>query len=777
MLKSVLVVLSLILIATGPTFAGTTITPTTTLTAETANNTSAADTFTGTSNGNPAPGNVSQEDVHKLLYTGSTAKVYAHLMGWFGTASHYDVGYDSATLAQAHKQISDMLNRGIDGAIIDWYGIGNTHINQASLYIKQDAETRGGQFKFAIMEDQGAVRSCAYQNGCDVTQKLIDDLNYIVNTYASSPAYMRIDGQPLIFTFDTENLPNIDWHKVMSTVQGNPKIVLRNDQGFRIWFTSGSYAWVTINKQNRDDWAQAYLDDFYATSRGYPTELVLAGVWKGFDDTLAAWSQNRIMNQNCGQVWLSTFNEMNKYFTADQQATAVQLVTWNDYEEGTEIETGIDNCVSVSGSVNGSTLYWSISGGQENTIDHYTIFISLDGENLMKLTDVPAGMHQLDLSSYGFGPANYSIYVKAVGRPSILNKVSGEIPFAIVNVPPIVVLNVNPTSGTAPVTVTASTAGSKDPDGNIVSTSIDFGDGTVVNAVSASHTYTTAGTYTITATVTDDYGSSTSATATVTVTAATKFTITAVMPLDGATVGQLVHFVATSKSDWPVTTMRIYVDNVSKYTVNADSIDTTLRLPIGPHYVVIQGWNQLGQVAKAPLNITVVNLPPVASLAVTPNYGFAPLLVTATASGSDPDGTISAISIDFGDGTVVQGPTATHQYAKSGQFTVTATVIDNNGATATAQKTVLVVRGKTSMLRPERGSRYTDPLMNGETTTLDSLIMAPRVGQERVARQIRGGNLSGGVLKVSPSVSRAVHLIFIDSVETIGTSESEKEGK
>ena len=37
---------------------------------------------------------------------------------------------------------------------------------------------------------------------------------------------------------------------------------------------------------------------------------------------------------------------------------AVQVVTWHDYEEGTEIQSGIDNCLTLSASVNGSMLSW-----------------------------------------------------------------------------------------------------------------------------------------------------------------------------------------------------------------------------------------------------------------------------------------------------------------------------------------------------------------------------------------------------------------------------------
>jgi phospholipase C len=65
-------------------------------------------------------------------------------------------------------------------------------------------------------------------------------------------------------------------------------------------------------------------------------------------------------------------------------------------------------------------------------------------------------------------------------------------------------LSVSPSSGNVPFTVTASTAGSTDPDGSIASSRIDFGDGTVVNGTSAQHTYSGSGTYTVVGTVTDN---------------------------------------------------------------------------------------------------------------------------------------------------------------------------------------------------------------------------------------------------------------------------------
>src|SRR3954447_3474029 len=108
-------------------FAQTQFNPSTTLTAETANNTSAADSFAPSANGNSGAGNISKVPTRTLLYPGSTAKLYAHLMPWFGFGNHIDVGYNSADIQQVRKQVTDMISRGLDGVIMDWYGRGATN--------------------------------------------------------------------------------------------------------------------------------------------------------------------------------------------------------------------------------------------------------------------------------------------------------------------------------------------------------------------------------------------------------------------------------------------------------------------------------------------------------------------------------------------------------------------------------------------------------------------------------------------------------------------------
>jgi hypothetical protein len=82
--------------------------------------------------------------------------------------------------------------------------------------------------------------------------------------------------------------------------------------------------------------------------------------------------------------------------------------------------------------------------------------------------------------------------------------------------------------------------------------------------------------------------------------------VTVCSPTPGATVTSPVRVTAAAKSAvGPITAMRIYVDNVSVYAINAAGIDTTLAISSGTHSMVVQAWDSTGVVFKTPLTIQV----------------------------------------------------------------------------------------------------------------------------------------------------------------------------
>jgi hypothetical protein len=175
------------------------------------------------------------------------------------------------------------------------------------------------------------------------------------------------------------------------------------------------------------DYGMSYLSSFYVTGISSGGQVVGAA-YKGFNDSLAAWGLHRIMGQQCGQTWLKTFSEINGFYNATKSLPALQLVTWNDYEEGTEIESGINNCFSVSAAVSGNSLNWTPKG-DERTVDHYQLYISSDRQNLMPLANMAVGLRSVNLCSYTIPVGNYVLYVQAVGKPSMANAISSPASF------------------------------------------------------------------------------------------------------------------------------------------------------------------------------------------------------------------------------------------------------------------------------------------------------------------------------------------------------------
>ncbi len=74
------------------------------------------------------------------------------------------------------------------------------------------------------------------------------------------------------------------------------------------------------------------------------------------------------------------------------------------------------------------------------------------------------------------------------------------------NSPPVASFTRTPSSGEASLNVSFNASGSYDSDGSITSYVWDFGDGGSASGVTASHTYTSSGTYTARLTVSDNHG-------------------------------------------------------------------------------------------------------------------------------------------------------------------------------------------------------------------------------------------------------------------------------
>jgi uncharacterized membrane protein len=108
--------------------------------------------------------------------------------------------------------------------------------------------------------------------------------------------------------------------------------------------------------------------------------------------------------------------------------------------------------------------------------------------------------------------------------------------------------------------------------------------------------------------------------------------------------------------------------------------------------ITINATNVAGVGTSAFFEAVTDQLPTTSITSVSPTSVYVGQTFTLNFAAADADGTIASISIDWGDGTnTALGGTATqatHSYASSGAFTITATTSDNSGNTASATYTL-----------------------------------------------------------------------------------------
>jgi len=411
-------------------------------------------------------GHVSNLSIKQLMYPGWNGRLICEYQPWFGLSTHKSVGYNENSPATVASQNSFMLAEGCDINLVDYYGSLDTKqsFNLATTNeVFADLNTRSGYpLQFGIMEDKGALKSTCPNSGqtesatvsC-LQNALIAEMDYINTHYANSPVYWTHNGQPVVAYFggrgDWPILTAVDWDNIWysvkahtDTYQARFKYVFQFGTFTSNGYDGGRFVWVqppAYGSMQQFWWGSktsaspTYLDTFYSAGLSHPSQLTIGALYKGFDDYAASWGANRVIAQQCGQVLLKTANEISKYFGASNpQIPYVQVITWNDYEEGTAAEEGVDNCYTVSSSISGNLLIWSLVASDPvyasiSTVHHFNVYFADAGGNLyLAGSNLAVSATSLDLSL--LVPAGtWTMYVEMVGQPLIINRMSNAVTY------------------------------------------------------------------------------------------------------------------------------------------------------------------------------------------------------------------------------------------------------------------------------------------------------------------------------------------------------------
>lgn len=284
----------------------------------------------------------------RTVDTSTSTKILADYQPWFGDRNHINVGYSTLDPNVLRKQIQQAKEMGIYGFAVDWYGDRQPFLDRSYALLQQIASET--HFHVCLMydetqEDNGHATDDALE-AFEKAYRL-----YIGPTAPGRDAYVRYQGRPVIFIFPKRG--HTDWARVRQAVNSwdQPPLLIYKDNppdqyagvfdGYYAWVNAGPKGWAPDGSH----WGGLYLEAFYHKMRDeHPDKMIIGTVWPGFNDTRASWSLNRHIDRRCGKTFEDTLHLFHQYDNPDRPMPFLMIATWNDYEEGTQIEDGISQC-------------------------------------------------------------------------------------------------------------------------------------------------------------------------------------------------------------------------------------------------------------------------------------------------------------------------------------------------------------------------------------------------------------------------------------------------
>jgi hypothetical protein len=227
-----------------------------------------------------------------------------------------------------------MKYSGIDGILFDWYGASDLYdydLIRRNTEAMIDRIDEAG-LKYAIVyEDRTISAALSLDPGLDRIGAGQQDMIYIEDNYFSNSSYITIDGKSLLMVFGPEEFHSPDeWTEIFSVFTREPLfLVLMGKSVETAPMSSGEYIWVDNNS----------LEGKYTNMNNF--DYFMGGAYPGFLDYYeeGGWGSgfDWYIEYDSG----TTFTN-NLLLAKDYEVDYLQLITWNDFGEGTIIEPTLE---------------------------------------------------------------------------------------------------------------------------------------------------------------------------------------------------------------------------------------------------------------------------------------------------------------------------------------------------------------------------------------------------------------------------------------------------
>lgn len=294
---------------------------------------------------------------------------YSGSWGWHWTMNHYhpnvihtdgrqDIAswyypligpYDSLDPAVLEYHVLLMKLGGIDGVIVDWYGPDKFNDydinNQRTLALLN--YTRKAGLKFSLCyEDQTIQQEVngGFISAGTAVAHAQQTMLYVQTNFFADASFLRLNQAPVFLNFGPQYFKNnSDWVSIFS-VLNTTNVPAYFPEDNRLPIAAGAFDWPPMWMSGAGTnvltplQLQGYLASFENSAAGWPDYV--SSAFPRFHDIYAqagTGASNGYLDDANGATMINTLSR-----AMTNNSALIQLVTWNDYGEGTMIEPTLE---------------------------------------------------------------------------------------------------------------------------------------------------------------------------------------------------------------------------------------------------------------------------------------------------------------------------------------------------------------------------------------------------------------------------------------------------
>ena len=238
--------------------------------------------------------------------------------------------YDSADSEAVLNHIEQAQSAGIDGFISSWWGPG--HYTDDNLKILLDVARRK-DFSVAIYFEtlkDGQARDA---------DEIYDWLAYAISTYRDEPAFMKVDGRPLIVVWASNSVPPTVWDGIFARLREGGLAAVYLAKGFgsaSLDVFDGFHRYGVFTLPNLTDTFAVAVKSarYYALlSESSMPQIAVSTVQPGYDERLIPGRAGKFKEREDGAFYALTFQA-----AVSSNPDWIFITSWNEWAEHTYIE-------------------------------------------------------------------------------------------------------------------------------------------------------------------------------------------------------------------------------------------------------------------------------------------------------------------------------------------------------------------------------------------------------------------------------------------------------